>query len=145
MADQMGINSIYAGQSPEQKVAIVRGQTAKSKTIYLGDGINDAPALLTATVGIAFGLNSDITCEAAGAVIMESSMVKVDELFHIARRMRLIALQSALGGMLLSVAGDVYGGRWFSDSGGRCHCSRDHRPVGCIKCAAGLLYGKETE
>ncbi len=105
LADQMGIKTVYAGQSPEQKVEIVREQTAKSKTIYLGDGINDAPALLTATVGVAFGQNSDITSEAAGAVIMESSLGKVDELFHIARRMRRIALQSALGGMLLSVVG----------------------------------------
>jgi len=105
LADQMGIKVIYAGQSPEQKVEIVRQRTAKSKTIYLGDGINDAPALLTATVGVAFGQSSDITSEAAGVVIMESSLERVDELFHIARRMRRIALQSAVGGMLLSVVG----------------------------------------
>ena len=105
LAEQMGISQIYAGQSPEQKVEIVTGRTRKSKTIYLGDGINDAPALLAATVGIAFGQNSDITSEAAGAVIMESSLEKVDELFHIARCMRSIALQSAVGGMLLSIIG----------------------------------------
>ncbi|MDE2223480.1 MAG: heavy metal translocating P-type ATPase [Candidatus Omnitrophica bacterium] len=108
LADQMGIQKIYAGQSPEQKVDIVRKHTAQSKSIYLGDGINDAPALLVATVGIAFGKNSDITAEAAGAVIMESSLEKVDELFHIARRMRAIALQSAVGGMLLSVLGMLF-------------------------------------
>ncbi len=105
LADQMGIKEVYAGQSPEQKVAIVRERVQRSKTVFLGDGINDAPALLAATVGIAFGQNSDITTEAAGAVIMESSLKKVDELFHIARHMRAIALQSAVGGMLLSIVG----------------------------------------
>ncbi len=105
LASQMGIKEIYAGQSPEAKVAIVREKTKTTKTVYIGDGINDAPALVTATVGIAFGQNSDIAAEAAGAVIMESSLRKVDELFHIARHMRRIALQSAIGGMLLSLMG----------------------------------------
>ncbi|MDE1920432.1 MAG: cadmium-translocating P-type ATPase [Candidatus Omnitrophica bacterium] len=105
LADQMGIKNIYAEQSPEQKVEIVREYTKKGKSVYIGDGINDAPALLAATVGIAFGKNSDITAEAAGAVILENSLEKVDEFFHIARRMRAIALQSAVGGMLLSILG----------------------------------------
>ena len=105
LADQMGIKEIYASQSPEQKVEIVRDRTKKGKTIYMGDGINDAPALTTATVGIAFGQNSDITSEAAGAVIMESSLYKVDELFHISSWMRRIAMQSAVGGMILSIVG----------------------------------------
>jgi len=60
---------------------------------------------MTASIGIAFGHNSDITTESAGAVIMDTSLEKVDEFFHIARRMRSIALQSALGGMALSVVG----------------------------------------
>ena len=63
------------------------------------------PALTAATVGIAFGQASDVTAEAAGAVILDSSLQKVDELLHIGRRMRRIALQSAVGGMLLSVLG----------------------------------------
>lgn len=107
LADKVGIETIYAGQSPEQKIDIVRRENAVSPTIYLGDGINDAPALTAATVGIAFGQHSDITSEAAGAVIMESSLTKVDELMHISRRMRSIALQSAVGGMFLSVLGMI--------------------------------------
>lgn len=54
---------------------------------------------------MAFGPNSDVTAEAAGAVILDASLAKVDELMHIGRRMRTIALQSAVGGMALSLVG----------------------------------------
>lgn len=107
LANSVGITEVYAGKSPEEKVDIVVKETQQRKTAYLGDGINDAPALLAATVGIAFGRNSDITAEAAGAVIMDSSLEKVDEFLHISKRMRTIALQSALGGMALSIIGMV--------------------------------------
>lgn len=105
LAEQVGIDHVYFSQSPEQKLALVRAETLKAKTVFLGDGINDAPALTAATIGIAFGQNSDITGEAADAVIMGSSLLKVDELFHIGERMRKIALQSAIGGMILSGGG----------------------------------------
>src|SRR5262249_35756800 len=87
LAAQVGIREVHAEQKPEDKVAIVEAETARAKTLFIGDGINDAPALLAATVGLAFGHNSDITSEAAGAVIMESSIERVDEFFHIGRRL----------------------------------------------------------
>lgn len=105
LADHVGIHEIYAQQSPEEKVKIVERETKLAKTIFVGDGINDAPALMVATVGIAFGQNSDITTEAAGTVIMDNSIEKIDELFHISDRMMNIALQSAVGGMLASIIG----------------------------------------
>jgi P-type E1-E2 ATPase len=105
LAEQVGIIEIHAEQSPEQKLALVRAETAKAKTLYVGDGINDAPAMMAATVGMAIGQNSDVTAEAAGVVIMDNSLTKVDEFMHISRRMRIIALQSAIGGMALSVIG----------------------------------------
>ncbi len=105
LADLVGITEVYAGQSPEEKVAITRREAGRAATLFIGDGINDAPALVTATVGLAFGHHSEITAEAAGAVIMDTSLKRVDELFHIARRMRRIALQSAVGGMALSIGG----------------------------------------
>jgi heavy metal translocating P-type ATPase len=104
LAQQVAIDEIHAGVSPEGKVEIVRGETSKARTLFLGDGINDAPAMVTATVGVAFG-TSDITGEAASAVIVDPSLRKVDELLHISERMRRIALQSAVGGMLLSLIG----------------------------------------
>lgn len=102
LAEIVGIKDVRAGLTPEQKLQIVRDRTASTPTLFLGDGINDAPAMLAATVGIAFGQNSDITAEAASAVIMEPALGKVDELLHIGKRMRRIALQSAVGGMALS-------------------------------------------
>ncbi len=110
LAEQVGIEHVYFSQSPEQKLELVRKETQAAKTVYLGDGINDAPSLTAATIGIAFGQNSDITGESADAVIMDSSLLKVDELFHIGARMRKIALQSAVGGMALSLIGMVFAG-----------------------------------
>ena len=104
-AEGMGITEAYGGMSPEEKVAFVREKTMETRTLYLGDGINDAPAMMTASVGIALGVNSDITSEAAGAVILQSSLASVDELMHIGRKMRSIALASAVGGMGLSLIG----------------------------------------
>ena len=110
LAEQVGIEHVYFSQSPEQKLELVRKETQAAKTIFLGDGINDAPSLTAATIGIAFGQNSDITGESADAVIMDSSLLKVDELFHIGERMRRIALQSAVGGMVLSLIGMIFAG-----------------------------------
>jgi len=110
MAEQVGIEHVFFSQSPEQKLELVKKETQLAKTIFLGDGINDAPSLTAATIGIAFGQNSDITGESADAVIMDSSLLKVDELFHIGERMRKIALQSAIGGMALSLIGMVFAG-----------------------------------
>ncbi len=107
LAGKVGISEVRAGQSPEQKLALVREESRKAGTVFMGDGINDSPALTAATVGIAFGQGSDVTAEAAGAVILESSLERVDELLHIGRRMRAVALQSAVGGMALSLVGMV--------------------------------------
>jgi heavy metal-(Cd/Co/Hg/Pb/Zn)-translocating P-type ATPase len=108
LAEEVGISEIHAEQSPEQKLTIVREETARAKTLYVGDGINDAPAMMAATVGMAIGQNSDVTAEAADVVAMENSLKKVDEFMHISRRMRSIALQSAVGGMLLSLGGMMF-------------------------------------
>lgn len=105
LAGLVPFTEIYASQSPEQKLAIVRNEREKAPTVFMGDGINDAPALTAATVGIAFGQHSNVTAEAAGAVIMENTLSKVDELLHLSINTRNIAAQSAIGGMLLSIIG----------------------------------------
>ncbi|MFM8536532.1 MAG: heavy metal translocating P-type ATPase [Planctomycetaceae bacterium] len=105
LAELVGIDEVHAGIQPEGKLALVQAAVARSPTNSVGDGINDAPALAAATVGIAMGAGSDVTSEASGAVVMDSALERVDELLHIARRFRAIALQSAVGGMAASVIG----------------------------------------
>lgn len=105
LADEVGITEVLSSQSPEQKVAVVQAEARLAKTVFVGDGINDAPAMQAATVGVAFGQNSDITAEAADAVVLETSLSKIDELIHIGRRMRRVAMQSAMGGMAASMIG----------------------------------------
>jgi len=71
--------------------------------------------MLVATAGVALGSSNDITAQAADAVVLDSSLEKVDELLHISRRMRRIALESAVGGMVLSMVGMVLAaGGWMS-------------------------------
>lgn len=105
MGKLLNLSEIHASQSPQQKLAIVRKEMKNAATLFMGDGINDAPALTAATVGIAFGEFSNVTAEAAGAVIMENTLNKVDVLIHLSLATRNIAMQSAVGGMALSLIG----------------------------------------
>jgi P-type E1-E2 ATPase len=105
LGSMFNLKEIYASQTPEQKLAIVTTESSKAPTLFMGDGINDAPALTAATVGIAFGQYSNVTAESAGAVVMETTLRKVDELIHLSLATRKIALQSAIGGMCLSLIG----------------------------------------
>jgi len=105
LANVVGIEEVHAEVTPEGKLAIVEEAVKRAPTLFVGDGINDAPALAAATVGIAVGTASDVTGEAAGAVVVNQALERIDELFHIASRLRSIALQSAVGGMAASLVG----------------------------------------
>ena len=142
LAEQVGITEIHAQKSPEEKLAIVRKETAAAKTLYVGDGINDAPAMMAATVGMAIGQNSDVTAEAAGVVVMDNSLEKVDEFMHISRRMRIIALQSAVGGMALSMYRHGLRGHRSFESGERRDHPGSHRRSGGAERLAGRISSK---
>jgi heavy metal translocating P-type ATPase len=116
---RMHIGDVRFEQSPEQKLAIVTEECRRQPTLFVGDGINDAPAMIAATAAIALGVGSDVTSDAAGAVVLDGSISRVDELLHIASRTRRIALQSAVGGIALSLIGVGFAaGGWLAPLAG---------------------------
>ncbi|MFI6430995.1 heavy metal translocating P-type ATPase [Rhodococcus oryzae] len=99
----LGIDEIYAEQSPSDKVARVRSETGAAITVMVGDGVNDAPALAAASVGIAMGARgSSASTEAADVVLTADRLDRVADAMVTARRARRIATQSAVGGMVMS-------------------------------------------
>ena len=100
----LGVDDIAAQQSPSDKVDVVRRETANGTTIMVGDGINDAPALAAADVGVAIGARgSTASSETADIVLTVDRLDRLGEAHLIARRARSIALQSVVAGMAMSV------------------------------------------
>jgi soluble P-type ATPase len=101
----LGLDDVYAEQTPADKVATVRAERARAATIMVGDGVNDAPALATATVGVAMGARgATASSEAADIVLTTDRLERLADAMDIARWSRHIALQSAAVGMTLSLA-----------------------------------------
>jgi heavy metal translocating P-type ATPase len=104
----LGVDTVLAEHSPEQKVMAVLREREQAVTVMVGDGVNDAPALAAADVGIAMGARgATASSEAADAVIMVDRLDRVGEAILIARRARHIAVQSVVAGMALSGVGMV--------------------------------------
>ncbi len=104
----LGVDRVYAEQTPEEKLEIVRrlrGDPGLRPVIMVGDGVNDAPALALADLGIAMGVaGATVSSETADAVITVDRIDRVADAVHTGRRSLHIARQSVLAGMGLSVA-----------------------------------------
>lgn len=104
IASALGIDTVLAEQSPEEKVAAVKKERARGITLMIGDGVNDAPALAAANVGVAMGARgAAASSEAADVVLMVDRIDRLPEALTIAKRSRRIAWQSIIIGMGLSI------------------------------------------
>ncbi|MFD9126610.1 heavy metal translocating P-type ATPase [Kitasatospora sp. NPDC059571] len=105
VAAVLGLDGVRARQSPADKVAAVRAERGNAVTVMVGDGVNDAPALAAADVGVAMGARgSSASSEAADVVLTTDRVGRLADAAVIAVRARRIAVQSALGGMAMSLA-----------------------------------------
>ena len=85
IAHQAGINEVFAGILPNEKESIIKKLSAEGKTAMVGDGINDAPALTAADIGIAIGAGTDVAIDAADVVLMNSSLIGVPNAVKLGR------------------------------------------------------------
>jgi heavy metal translocating P-type ATPase len=104
VGDALGVDRVYAERAPEEKVEVLRLVRAEGVTAMVGDGINDAPALALADVGIAMGARgATAASEAADVVLTSDRFEGVAEAIMIARRTHRIARESVFAGMGLSL------------------------------------------
>jgi cation transport ATPase len=104
VAAVLGLDEVRAEQTPADKVAAVRAERDRAVTVMVGDGINDAPALAAATVGVAMGARgSTASSEVADIVLTTDRLDRLADAMAIAQRSRRIAVQSAVAGMGLSL------------------------------------------
>jgi heavy metal translocating P-type ATPase len=106
VAAQMGIIHFHADLLPEQKAAEVASHTQRGRIVaMLGDGINDAPALMNATVGVAMGSGTDVARESADVVLIGNDLEKFVATVRIARRCRTIIFQNFYGTLIVDAVG----------------------------------------
>ncbi len=106
VSSKLGIKNYYSGLLPEDKVLIITDKSQAGKTVaFVGDGINDAPSLANANVGISMGgFGSDVAVEASDVVVMTDEPSKVAQAIKKAKKTRRIVLENIIGSIAIKVA-----------------------------------------
>lgn len=113
-ATTLGVDEVGAEMLPDQKVARVKELMSQGHiVVMLGDGINDAPALMQASVGVAMGSGTDVARESANVVLIGNDLSKFADTIRIARRCRGIILQNFTGTLIVDSIGIMLAGVGF--------------------------------
>lgn len=105
IAKELGITEVHSDLLPEQKVEIIHGLAKEGKIAMVGDGVNDAPALATATVGVAMGAGgTDVALETADVVLMSSDLSKLPFILKLGRQAEQIVRQNVIFSVSVIVA-----------------------------------------
>jgi P-type E1-E2 ATPase len=108
VARGLSIDAVRSELTPNEKTLVVLSERKNGPVMMVGDGVNDAPALAAADLGVAMGAKgAAASAEAADIVLLVDQLDRVLPAIKIARRSRLIALQSVVSGIGLSVAGMI--------------------------------------
>ncbi|MDR1853152.1 MAG: cadmium-translocating P-type ATPase [Propionibacteriaceae bacterium] len=103
---QVGIQDVRAQLLPENKLALVKAEIAAGRKVAMvGDGINDAPSLAAAFVGVAMGSGTEVARRSADVVLISSDLKDLVALFRLSRRMRRIVLANVVGTIAVDLAG----------------------------------------
>jgi len=106
IANAVGIDEVHAEVMPEDKLRLVKEAQAKGKRVaFVGDGINDAPALIQADLGIAMGTGTDIAIESGQIVLVGGEPTKIPEAIHISRKTFSAIKQNLFWAFLYNVLG----------------------------------------
>ena len=114
IGQQLEVDEVRAELLPEQKMSAVKALAAQGRKIaVVGDGINDAPALAAADVGIAMGSGTDVARESAGIVLLSDNLMVLVETLRTARRCHRIIMQNFYGTLLVDSLGMLFAGIGF--------------------------------
>jgi Zn2+/Cd2+-exporting ATPase len=105
VADYVGITRVEASLLPGDKVQVIQELAARGSVLMVGDGVNDAPSLAQATIGVAMGgLGSDVALEAADVVLSHDKLARIPELIRLGRRTRgIIYANLVIAGTVIAV------------------------------------------